>query len=103
MWDLESDKIQNDLTILVKHLNKARSLINLPCLEKFTKAPQQFPVLLEIIDKDHRKLLACKVLIERHKEEQERKWIEMVCPRLVVFNYVAIAYCTLLEFHSVLG
>ena len=51
MQDLESDKIRNHLTALVKGLNKARSLINLPSVEKVTKAPQHFPVLLEIIEK----------------------------------------------------
>ena len=61
--DLESDKIQNHLTILVKRLNKARSLINLPCVEQVTKYPKHFPVLLEIIEKEHRKLLSHKFLI----------------------------------------
>ena len=71
MQDLESDMIQNHLTILVKRLNKARSLINVPSIEKVTKAPQHFPVLLEIIEKENRKFLAHKVFIERRKEEQE--------------------------------
>jgi len=75
--DLESDKIRNHLTILVKRLNKARSLIQLPSVEKVTKAPQHSPVLLEVIEKEHRKLLARKVLIERRKEEQERQMLEM--------------------------
>ena len=87
----------------MKNLNKARSLINCTFAEKVTKAPQHFLVLLEIIEKYHRKLLASKVLIERHKEGQEQQLFEMACTILVVFNYVAIAYCTLLEFHSVLG
>ena len=85
MQDLESYKIQNHLTILVKHLNKARSLIQLPSVEKVTKSPQHFPLLLEVIEKEHRKLLARKVLIERRKEEQERKMLEMVCTKFVYF------------------
>jgi hypothetical protein len=31
-----------------------------------------------IIEKEHKKVLACKVLIERKKEEQERQMLEMV-------------------------
>ena len=87
----------------MKHLNKARSFINFPSAEKVTKYPQHFSVLLEIIENEHRKLLAHKVLIERNKEEQERQFLEMVCTRLVVFSYVDVAYCILLESRSVLG
>jgi len=83
--DLESDKIRNHLTILVKRLNKARSLIQLPSVEKVTKSPQHFPVLLDVVEKEHRKLLARKVLIERRKEEQERQMLEMVCTGFVCF------------------
>lgn len=76
---LESDKIRNHLTILAKRLKKARSLIHelRPCDEKVAKASPQH--LLQDIEKEHSKLLARKVLIERRKEEHERKMLEMVC------------------------
>lgn len=75
--DLESDKIRNHLTILAKRLNKVRSLIQPPITEKATKVTQPVPILLETIEREHRKLLARKVLIERRKEEQERQMLEM--------------------------
>lgn len=75
--DLESDKIRNHLTILAKRLNKARSLIQPPVIEKVTKVTLPVPILLETVEKEHRKLLARKVLIERRKEEQERQMLEM--------------------------
>ncbi|KAH9315713.1 hypothetical protein KI387_024340, partial [Taxus chinensis] len=75
--DLESDKIRNHLTILAKRLNKVRSLIQPQSIEKATKVTLPVPVLLETIEKEHRKLLARKVLIERRKEEQERQMLEM--------------------------
>ena len=77
--DLESDKIRNHLTILLKCLNKATSLIQLPYVEKVPKKNQHFRVLLEVIEKEHRNILVHKVLIEKHKEEQEHQMIEMVC------------------------
>ena len=40
--DLESDKLWSHLTILVKRLNKARSLINLPSIEaRFIKLKEE--------------------------------------------------------------
>ncbi|KAH7416335.1 hypothetical protein KP509_14G086600 [Ceratopteris richardii] len=72
--DLESDKIRNHLTILAKRLNKAISLIAPPLAEK---PPVSYAALSSAVEKEHKKLLARKVLIERRKEEQERLMIEM--------------------------
>ncbi|BBN07287.1 translation initiation factor 3 subunit A [Marchantia polymorpha subsp. ruderalis] len=76
--DLESDKIKNHLTILAKRLNKALTLIQ-PPLPVERGAKQTIPVgdLQEKVEKEHKKLLARKVLIERRKEEQERQMLEM--------------------------
>ncbi|KAI5067945.1 hypothetical protein GOP47_0016290 [Adiantum capillus-veneris] len=72
--DLESDKIRNHLTILAKRLNKAIGLINPPLPEK---PAVSYSALSAAVEKEHKKLLARKVLIERRKEEQERLMLEM--------------------------
>ena len=58
--------------LFLKCLNKARSLIQLPSIEKVPKTTHHFLVLLEVIEKEHRKLLSCKFLIQMRKEEKER-------------------------------
>ncbi|KAL2628888.1 hypothetical protein R1flu_013574 [Riccia fluitans] len=74
--DLESDKIKNHLTILAKRLNKALTLIQ-PPVERGSKQVVPVSDLQEKVEKEHKKLLARKVLIERRKEEQERQMLEM--------------------------
>ncbi|EFJ35771.1 hypothetical protein SELMODRAFT_142045 [Selaginella moellendorffii] len=70
--DLESEKIKNHLTILAKRLNKAIGLMQQP-----TKRPEQrFSELLSIVEKDHKRLLARKVIIEKRKEDQEKQILE---------------------------
>ncbi|CAM6120590.1 unnamed protein product [Calypogeia fissa] len=75
--DLESDKVKNHLTLLAKRLNKALSLIQAAPVEKVSKQTLSPTDLQEKIEKEHKKLLARKVLIERRKEEQERQMLEM--------------------------
>lgn len=75
--DLESDNIQHHLAILAENLNKARNLINAP-LKKVSKVVDSIPDLAEIVDKEHKRLLARKSIIEKRKEEQERQMLEMV-------------------------
>ena len=94
MHDLESDKIRNHLTILLKCLNKATSLIQLHFVAKIPKTTQHFPLLLEVIEKQHRKLLARNVLIERCKEEKESQMIERVCCHFL------FVWCGSLLYHS---
>ncbi|KAL4178662.1 hypothetical protein AMTRI_Chr13g116200 [Amborella trichopoda] len=74
--DLESDRLRNHLTVLAKRLNKARSLIN-PPVQNVSKLNGMLPALQEAVDKEHKKLLARKVIIEKRKEEQERQMLEM--------------------------
>lgn len=79
LQDLESDKVKNHLTILAKRLNKAVNLIHPPTLERPSRQILPFSELQNLVEKEHKKLLARKVLIERRKEEQERQMLEMVC------------------------
>lgn len=77
--DLESEKVKSHLTVLAKRLKKAVSLIQPPALERLSKQTLPFSELQNLVEKEHKKLLARKVLIERRKEEQERQMLEMVC------------------------
>jgi translation initiation factor 3 subunit A len=79
LQDLESEKVKTHLTVLAKRLKKACLMINPPTFERPSKQILPFGELQAIVEKEHKKLLARKVLIERRKEEQERQMLEMVC------------------------
>ncbi|KAE8678116.1 Eukaryotic translation initiation factor 3 subunit A [Hibiscus syriacus] len=73
---LESDKLRDHLTLLTESLNKARAMIY-PSTNKASKLSEVLPGLGEIVDKEHKRLLARKSIIEKRKEEQERQLLEM--------------------------
>ena len=52
-------------------------MIYLP-VEKASKLADILPGLGEVVDKEHKRLLARKSIIEKRKEEQERQLLEMV-------------------------
>ncbi|KAK5813615.1 hypothetical protein PVK06_029066 [Gossypium arboreum] len=68
---LESDKLQDHLAVLAESLNKARAMIY-PTPKKASKLGEVLPGLGEIVDKEHKRLLARKSIIEKRKEEQEQ-------------------------------
>ncbi|GAB4848520.1 Eukaryotic translation initiation factor 3 subunit A [Ancistrocladus abbreviatus] len=74
--DVESDGLRDHLTLLAESLNKARAMIY-PPVKKASKIAEILPGLAEVVDKEHKKLLARKTLIEKRKEEQERQLLEM--------------------------
>ncbi|KAF5202802.1 Eukaryotic translation initiation factor 3 subunit a [Thalictrum thalictroides] len=74
--DLESDRLRDHLTILAESLNNARCLIY-PPVKKASKLGDTLPLLAETVDKEHKRLLARKSIIEKRKEEQERQMLEM--------------------------
>lgn len=49
-----------------------------PPVRKASKTVEILPDLTDIVDKEHKKLLARKSIIEKRKEEQERQLLEMV-------------------------
>ncbi|KNA18817.1 hypothetical protein SOVF_067220 [Spinacia oleracea] len=73
--DLESDTVKNHLTALAVSLNKARSMIY-PPLNKASKIEDTLPGLAKLVEKEHKKLLARKTIIEQRNEEQERQLLE---------------------------
>ncbi|ONK78418.1 uncharacterized protein A4U43_C02F18560 [Asparagus officinalis] len=74
--DIESDKVCDHLTVLAESLNKARSLIY-PPVKKQPRLGDSLYVLADIVDKEHKRLLARKSIIEKRKEEHERQMLEM--------------------------
>lgn len=73
--DLESDGLRNHLTLFAESLNKVRAMIY-PPLNKSSKIGDALPGLAEVVEKEHKKLLARKTIIEQRKEEQERQLLE---------------------------
>ncbi|KAL5719409.1 Eukaryotic translation initiation factor 3 subunit A [Ranunculus cassubicifolius] len=73
--DLESDRLRDHLTVLAESLNKARSLIY-PPVKKASKLGISLSELTETVGKEHKTLLARKVLIEQRKEALERALLQ---------------------------
>lgn len=63
------------MATLAETLNKARATIH-PLTRNASKIFELLPSLTEIVDKEHNRLLARKYLIEKCKEEEERKLLE---------------------------
>ncbi|KAI3839630.1 hypothetical protein MKX03_018688 [Papaver bracteatum] len=74
--DLESDTLQGHLTLFAESLNKARGLIY-PPVKEASKPGDSLLGLAEVVNKEHKKLLARKSIIEKRKELQERQLLEM--------------------------
>ncbi|KAK1280428.1 Eukaryotic translation initiation factor 3 subunit A [Acorus gramineus] len=74
--DFESDRLRDHLTVLAESLNKVRGLIH-PPTKKASKPDTYILGLADIVDKEHKRLLARKSIIEKRKEEHERQMLEM--------------------------
>ena len=79
---LESEVLKDHLTILAETLNKARAMIY-PPTRNASKLGELLPSLAEIVDKEHKRVLARKSIIEKRKEEEERKLLEKVICKLI--------------------
>ncbi|GKV07478.1 hypothetical protein SLEP1_g19253 [Rubroshorea leprosula] len=73
---LESDGLRDHLTVLAESLNKARAMIY-PPVKTDLKLGELLRGLGETVDKEHKRLLARKSIIEKRKEEQERQLLEL--------------------------
>ncbi|OWM72446.1 hypothetical protein CDL15_Pgr018331 [Punica granatum] len=73
---LESDVLRDHLAILAENLNRARAMIY-PPRKKGSKLGEILPSLAETVDREHKRLLARKSIIEKRKEEHERQLLEM--------------------------
>ena len=75
--DIEAEGFRGQLMFLAELLNKSRAMIHRP-EEKASKIGLVLPGLSETVEKEHKRLLARKSIIEKRKEEQERLLLEMV-------------------------
>ncbi|XP_047330437.1 eukaryotic translation initiation factor 3 subunit A-like [Impatiens glandulifera] len=73
---LESSELRDHLTNFTESLNKSRTMIYPPA-KKTSKLGDILPGLLETVEKEHKRLLARKSIIEKRKEEQERQLLEV--------------------------
>ncbi|KAL4560593.1 hypothetical protein LXL04_032746 [Taraxacum kok-saghyz] len=73
---LESEGIRDHLSVFAESLTKARSMV-FPPMIKALKHGENLMSLKETVDKEHKRLLARKSIIEKRKEEQERQLLEM--------------------------
>ncbi|KAL3536377.1 hypothetical protein ACH5RR_004838 [Cinchona calisaya] len=73
---LESDGLRDHLALFAESLSKARVMIYPPAT-KSQKLGEALSGLAETVEKEHKRLLARKLLIEKRKEEQERQLLEM--------------------------
>ncbi|KAM7481730.1 hypothetical protein LguiB_006313 [Lonicera macranthoides] len=73
---LESDDLRDQLRVFAESLNKARAMIYPPA-KKLSRLGEMLPGLADTVDKEHKRLLARKSIIEKRKEEQERHLLEM--------------------------
>ena len=79
---LESEILRDHLAILAQTLNKARAMIYPPS-RNASKLGELLPSLAETVDKEHKRVLARKSIIEKRKEEEERKLLEKVICKLI--------------------
>ncbi|VFQ69396.1 unnamed protein product [Cuscuta campestris] len=74
---IESEGLRDHLSALADSLRKARGIIYpSPPVEKAAKFREMFSGLGEIVEKEHKRLLARKSIIEKRKEDQERLLLE---------------------------
>ncbi|KAK6943688.1 Proteasome component (PCI) domain [Dillenia turbinata] len=73
---LESEGLRDHLTTFAESLNNVRMMIY-PAEKKEFKLREMLPTLAETVDKEHKRLLARKSIIEKRKEEQERQLLDM--------------------------
>lgn len=71
--------MRDHLAHFAEYLSNARVMIY-PPLKRAKKLGDALSGLGETVEKEHKRLLARKSIIEKRKEEQERQLLEMVCP-----------------------
>ncbi|CAN7029342.1 hypothetical protein Bca4012_043766 [Brassica carinata] len=73
---IESDGLKDHLAVFAESLNKVRAMLY-PVPSKASKLGGIVPNLADIVEKEHKRLLARKSIIEKRKEDQERQQLEM--------------------------
>ncbi|KAF3565183.1 hypothetical protein DY000_02015325 [Brassica cretica] len=73
---IESDGMKDHLAVFAESLNKVRAMLY-PVPSKASKLGGIVPNLADTVEKEHKRLLARKSIIEKRKEDQERQQLEM--------------------------
>ncbi|RID45621.1 hypothetical protein BRARA_I02331 [Brassica rapa] len=73
---IESDGLKDHLAVFAESLNKVRAMVY-PVPSKASKLDGIVPNLADTVEKEHKRLLARKSIIEKRKEDQERQQLEM--------------------------
>ncbi|AEE83010.1 putative protein [Arabidopsis thaliana] len=73
---IESDGLRDHLAVFAESLSKVRAMLY-PVPSKASKLAGVIPNLADTVEKEHKRLLARKSIIEKRKEDQERQQLEM--------------------------
>ncbi|KAG5410790.1 hypothetical protein IGI04_007109 [Brassica rapa subsp. trilocularis] len=73
---IESDGLKDHLAVFAECLSKVRAMLY-PVPSKESKLGGILPNLADTVEKEHKRLLARKSIIEKRKEDQERQQLEM--------------------------
>ncbi|CAA7018249.1 unnamed protein product [Microthlaspi erraticum] len=73
---IESDGLKDHLAVFAESLSKVRAML-FPVPSKASKLGGIVPNLADTVEKEHKRLLARKSIIEKRKEDQERQQLEM--------------------------
>lgn len=85
--------MHDHLSTLAESLSKSRVMIYPPA-KGTPKLGETLSDLVEVVEKEHKRLLARKSIIEKRKEEQERQLLEMVCYFFVDNDvYLRVFWC----------
>lgn len=76
---LDSEDLRDHVSTFAESLSNARVMIY-PDAKKVAKLGDALPDLVEVVEREHKRLLVRKSIIEKRKEEQERQLLEMVYP-----------------------
>ena len=87
LQDIESDVLSSHLSVLADSLNKALSLIH-PPVQKPSKPSENLTSLAGVVEKEHKRLLARKSIIEKRKEDLERQILEKVSYLLTLNSWL---------------
>ncbi|KAL2457978.1 Eukaryotic translation initiation factor 3 subunit A [Abeliophyllum distichum] len=74
--NVESEDLRDHLATFAESLSTARIMIY-PPVKSTSKLGETLSDLVEVVEKEHKRLLARKSIIEKRKEEQERQLLEM--------------------------
>ncbi|KAL3624614.1 Eukaryotic translation initiation factor 3 subunit A [Castilleja foliolosa] len=73
---LETEGLKDHLSTFGESFGKARLMIH-PHAKRVSKLDETLTDLVDVVEREHKRLLARKSIIEKRKEEQERQLLEM--------------------------